>query len=277
MKNTCLKFGLPIALLTIGSTYGNEPAEQSPTVEQKDENNYTRISFGADVFWKQGSFEVHHPIYGPDRKYLGSYKVYGKETTLYEGFRYTSERIEPNAFYGITNILFAIGKSDRKGYISDQNLYVHGKRISHIKSGSDLWFNMDAGLGYSFQPFGNPHFLLSVFAGPGFHYERKLHHHADWGYAMAGFKIAQDLTKSLSLGVDFKTMYSFNVDDPHHETDFERKGKRQFCGIELGTPLTWHFGETRKFDLQFKPYLLKFNLNSPETIIGSTLALGISY
>lgn len=274
MNNHYLKFALPIALLSGFSIFGDEAVKEILAVEQKEENNYRRVSLGFDMFWSGGSFNIDYPVYQQDGtgqcNYIGSYNSHGKSTDRYEGLRYISENLQPNAFYSGTDIWFAVGDNHQK-------VYLDHKKMRDKEIGTNTWFNMDAGFGYNFQPSFSPHSLLSVFAGPGFHWERKFHHTARWGYAMAGFKIAQDLTESLSLGVDFKTMYSFRALDPQGVTSFERRGERNFWGIEMGAPLTWHIGETRKVDLQFKPYLLKWNLNSPVTALGFKASLGYSF
>jgi hypothetical protein len=254
---------MPLALLSIVSIFGNEAVEEANLSEQKEENCYERVSLGFDMFWSHSSYKRIYSGY-----HYGCYQ--SKSTDTYEGLRFTWEKLKPNALYIGSDIWLAAGDSHQKIYIDHEK--VRDKDMS-----TNIWFNMDGGFGYNFQPSFAPRFLLSVFAGPGYHFERKFHSNADWGYVMAGFKIAQDLTESLSLGADFKTMYTFVTRDPHGVTSLERKAERQFWGIEMGTPVTWHIGEKRKVDLQFKPYLLKWNLNSPATAIGFKVALGYSF
>jgi len=260
-----LKFALPFALIPVLSIFGDELVTDSLLSEQLEEDSYRHVSLGFDIFWSLTSLKIT----GSDTTH-GSYHYYGKSTDSYKGLRYTAEFLKPNSPYAGTNFLFAAGNNHTKEY---QN----GKKVTDKLIGINTWINFDTAFGYNFQPSFSPHTLLSVFAGPGFHWERYLLDNARWQYAMAGFKLAQGITESLSLGVDFKTMYSFKTWDPYTVTRGERKGEKHFWGIEIGTPVTWNIGETRKFDLQIKPYMLKWNLNSPVTALGFTAALGYSF
>lgn len=263
MNNHYFKFAFPFALIPILSIFGNELASESVTEShpsEKEENtDYRRVSAGFDMFWSHGSVKGN-----------ALYHYYGKSTDRYEGLRFTSELLKPNYLYTGIDFLVALGDNHSKEYLDH-------KKVTDKEMSTNTWINLDTGFGYNFQPSFSSHTLLSVFAGPGFHWERYFHHNARWTYAMAGFKLAQGLTESLSLGVDFKTMYSFRTWDPHHVTAFERKGEKHFWGIEMGTPITWRIGEKRKVDLQFKPYLLKWNLNSPVTALGFKAAVGYSF
>jgi hypothetical protein len=244
--------------------------QQSLIVEQKEENNYAHASLDFDIFWAPSSLNLYYPVYNESGQHIGNYKIHRKETSQYEGVRFTWEWLEPNFLYAGINLWFAGGNVHNKAY-------VNGKKFEDMHSSTNLWINKDLGLGYNYRPSPNSGFLLSIFAGPGYHIERKYHKYAHWTYGMAGFKIAQDLTKALTMGVDFKTMYSFNVRDSYHITSFERKGDQRFWGIELGTPVTWHFGEERQFDLKIKPYILKYNMNSHSTILGTSVGFGYTY
>ncbi|HEY5236594.1 MAG TPA: hypothetical protein VIJ14_10475 [Rhabdochlamydiaceae bacterium] len=270
MKNN-LKLALPIALLTTSLAFGDDLTEQQTViVEQKEENNYARASLDYDIFWAPASLDNYYPAYNESGKQIGRYRVQEKQNSQYQGVRFTWEWLEPNFLYAGLNLQFAGGNIHNKAYVNDV-------KVDDRHTSSNLWINKDFGLGYNYQPFPNSGFLLSVFAGHGSHYERKYQKKAHWHYGLAGFKIAQDLTKSLTMGVDFKTMYTYHVWDPYNVTSFERKGDRRFWGIELGTPVTWHFGEKRRFDLKIKPYILKLNVNSNSTILGTTIGIGYTY
>jgi len=266
-----LQFALPIALLTASLAFGNDITEQQPvTVEQKDEDNYAHVSLDYDIFWAPVSFNNYHPVYNENGQHIGHYRVHGKQTSQYQGVRVTCEWLEPNFLYAGLNLQFAGGNIHNK-------VYVDNEKFEDKHTGSNLWINKDIGLGYNYKPSLNSGFLLSIFAGHGYHIERKYDKDAYWSYGMAGFKMSQDLTKSLTMGVDFKTMYAYFVSDSYGITAFERKDDRKFWGIELGTPVTWHFGEKRIFDLRVKPYVLKYNMNSNITILGATIGIGYTY
>jgi hypothetical protein len=265
LKNRYLNFALPFALIPAISIFGDEIVSESPPSVQQEDHHYRRVSAGFDMFWLQFSYKNT----GQDSN-MKSYHYHGKSRDSFEGLRFTSELLKPNSFYTGINFLVAVGDNHSKEYVNH-------KKVSDNSMSTNSWVNLDTAFGYNFQPSFSPRTLFSVFVGPGFHWERAFHHNARWGYAMTGFKLSQGLTESLSFGVDFKTMYSFGTKDPHEVTRGERKWVKHFWGFEMGTPVTWHIGEMRKFDLQFKPYMLKWNMNSMATALGFTAALGYSF
>lgn len=265
MKNRYLNFALPFALIPALTIFGDEVVSGSPPIEQQEDHHYHRISAGFDMFWSLSSFKTT----GQDCN-MKSYHQSGKSKDSYEGLRFTFDSLKSNSLYTGINFLAALGDHHSE-------IYLNHKKVADDSMSTNTWTTLDIAVGYNFQPAFSPHTLLSVFVGPGFHWERFFHHEARWGYAMTGFKLSQDLTESLSFGVDFKTMYSFGTKDPHEVTRWERKWVKHFWGYELGTPVTWHIGEKRKLDLQFKPYLLKWNSNSLTTVLGCTAALGYSF
>jgi hypothetical protein len=265
LKNRYLNFALPFALIPVLSIFGDEVVTESHACEQQEDHHYHRVSAGFDMFWSLSSFKKT----GQDCN-MKSYHESGKSKDSFEGLRFTFDSLKPNSLY--TGINFLVAHGDHRSKI-----YLNRKKVEDNSIRSNSWTNLDMAVGYNFQPAFSPHTLLSVFVGPGFHWERAFYHNARWNYAMTGFKLSQDLTESLSFGVDFKTMYSFGTQDPRGVTSWERKWEKHFWGIEMGTPVTWHIGEKRKFDLQFKPYMLKWNMNSMVTALGLTAALGYSF
>ncbi len=270
MKNA-LRFTLPFALLIASSSFADDITKQQPiTAKPKQENNYAHASLDFDIFWAPVSLDNYYPAYNESGQQIGRYRVQEKQSSQYEGVRVTWEWLEPNFLYGALNLWFAGGNIHNKASVNDV-------KVDDRHTSSNLWINKDFALGYNYKPSPNSGFLLSVFAGLGDHYEKKYQKKVHWEYAMAGLKMTQDLTKSLSLGVDFKTMYSYHVWDRYNVTYFERKGENQFWGIELGTPLTWHIGKKRQLDLKVRPYLFKFNINSNATMLGTTIGVGYTY
>jgi hypothetical protein len=72
-------------------------------------------------------------------------------------------------------------------------------------------------------------------------------------------------------------MYGFNIHDRGFISVAVTQGKKTFWGFEAALPLRWLIGCRGKWDFEFKPYLLKFNLNSSQTIMGARLMLGYSF
>jgi hypothetical protein len=116
-----------------------------------------------------------------------------------------------------------------------------------------------------------------VFAGPGFHYEHEKGSHAHWWYAMTGLKALQQFTDHFHVGAEVKAMYNFAANDNARLFNSATLGNKEFWGFEVGVPFKWTVGDTKAFDVQLRPYLLKLNVNSPETILGTRLELGYNF
>jgi hypothetical protein len=55
------------------------------------------------------------------------------------------------------------------------------------------------------------------------------------------------------------------------------QNKKTFWGFETTIPLRWLIDDLGKWDLEAKPYLLKLNLNSSQTILGLRIAFGYHF
>ena len=142
---------------------------------------------------------------------------------------------------------------------------------------SRLWANAEQRLGYNSQSTLFSQFIVTPFLGLGWHYEQASHDHDFWYYGAGGLKILQQFSDQFSLGVDLKAMYAFDIHDGRFVSIITTQGKKAFWGFETALPLRWLVGASGHFDLEFKPYLLKFNLNSPQTIVGARLVVGYSF
>jgi hypothetical protein len=72
-------------------------------------------------------------------------------------------------------------------------------------------------------------------------------------------------------------MYGFDIHDKSFISITTTQGKKTFWGFETALPLRWLLGSSNRWDLEFEPYLLKLNLNSPQTIVGARFMLGYSF
>jgi hypothetical protein len=72
-------------------------------------------------------------------------------------------------------------------------------------------------------------------------------------------------------------MYAFGANDQGILILPTTLGQKEFWGYEVGVPFEWALGTCHTFDIQLKPYLLKLNMNSPETILGARLELGYNF
>ncbi|HNA62415.1 MAG TPA: hypothetical protein PKW79_05005 [Rhabdochlamydiaceae bacterium] len=226
-----------------------------------------------ETFFRNGSlgvevFNVHYRI----KKYPN---VLFKRSGNYIGLRANVEHRLPNQYYFSFDPIVAIGQNCHRAINinfskrSDDLVYAYEERGE--------WFDGSFKYGYTFQPALAKHFLISTFMGPGYHIEKNYLGRASWYYGAGGIRMTQDLSETLTLGMDLKTMYAFSVRDDQNLTNVARLGENNFWGLEIGLPITWQLGSTKKFDMRLKPYFLKLNVNSIESILGSTVELGYTY
>lgn len=262
MKNRYSLLSFLVLSLTASTIVADTLPPLPEKLQQQDTQKYIHSEVGVNAFFAR-SIDSYYFFGNPK-------KVTVKDTHSFTGICWEYDRLKPNSFYSGTSGTIALGDSNQKVYLG------HHKKKEFNRS-NDYWMNADFGIGYNYQPAGLPNTLISVFAGPGSHGERRWNHPAHWWYGMMGLKATQAFSKGLSVGASLKTLYSFDVKDARNVTTLERKGQDKFWGMELALPISWRFGDERKIDLSLKPYLLKFNINSSETILGSRAELGVSY
>src|SRR5689334_6341190 len=162
-----------LGVVSFAQCFGEESS-----IEIKKQENSIRNRIGPTFLWGH--------VFDHVNAYLG-------------GVRWELENTKPNTVYWGSDALFAAGatKIDVRDF--------HETATTLLTYG-------DFGVGYNFQPSFAPHFLLSVYAGPGYRWEKvKNRRSSSWVYAMGGFKASQDFSKLVNFGVDLKTMYSFSV------------------------------------------------------------------
>lgn len=215
-------------------------------------------SLGVEVF------NAHYHIKDGSFLYKGSRN--------YVGLRMNVEHRLPNQYYLLFDPIAAIGQNNYS--MVGIGIYEGHQLREKV---DEQWLDGSLKYGYTFQPAFAQHFLLSTFIGPGYHNEKNDFGKASWYYGVGGIRMTQDLSATLTLGMDLKTMYSFSVRDRKHLTSVARMNQDTFWGLEIGLPIIWQLGSTKKFDMRLKPYFLKLNVNSIESILGSTVELGYTY
>jgi hypothetical protein len=262
MKPTSMTL-LTTALLSLSSFVG---ADASPTIET--EANANRVYAGPEFMWS-------HFHGGLEDK---SFDFSLNQNVYYGGLRFGYERLKPQDFYANTDVVALLGTTHNSVDTKETKTKAWD-RISESFKGErgHLWTNIEQKLGYTFASSLVPSCTVSLYAAPGFHYEHVDGNHAYWWYAATGLKTLQQFTDNFSLGCDFKVMYAFGAHDEGTLTLPTTLGKKEFWGYEVGVPFAWTFGECKNFDLQLKPYLLKLNTNSQETILGARLELGYKF
>ncbi len=264
MKTTSLTL-LTTAMLSLTSLVSADAAPECEVEMKKCETvNDNRVYAGPEFMWS------HFPGNKLETD-VGSWNP----NTYYGGLRFGHEYLKPQAFYSNTDIVALMGTTwlERK----DEKEKSAWKRTREAFKGDrgHLWTNIEQRLGYTFASSLAPSCTVSVYGAPGFHYEHDNGKHAYWYYAATGMKAVQQFTDSFHLGADVKVMYAFGVKDANNiATDF---GRKHFWGYEVGVPFQWKVGESKAFDIQLKPYLLKLDVNSAETILGARVELGYNF
>ena len=220
-----------------------------------------RVQFGPDVFWShcRSNLEDDH------RGSKLSYTIDG----FYGGFRAGYDYLQHNALYAGTEGIVAWGRDNIRRKRSDSK----SKHNHQVR----LWANLEQRLGYNAQSTLFPEFIATPYLGLGWHYEGASSDHAFWYYGAGGVKTIQKFYEKFELGMDLKLMYGFDIHDKGFVSITTTQWKKTFWGFEAALPLRWLVGSCGKWDIEFKPYLLKLNLNSPQTIFGLRLLAGYRF
>lgn len=229
-----------------------------------------RVQFGADTFWSH---------------YRSSFEEGSKGTKLattidgyYGGFRASYDYLQPDALYAGTEGIAAWGRDNIKSRQSHSRLSgPSGKTKSKHEHQTRLWANLEQRLGYNAQSTLIPDFIATPYLGLGYHYEGISSDHAWWYYAAGGLKTIQKFYERFEIGIDLKLMYGFDIHDKGLVSITTTQGKKTFWGFETALPLRWTAGPSGRWDVELRPYLLKLNLNSPQTIVGARLLAGYSF
>jgi hypothetical protein len=261
MKKTSMTLLAALSLSLVGA---DEGARTAPV---QQETNGSRVYAGPDAFWSH---------YKDENEKL-------KENVVYGGLRFGYEFLKPDSFYAATDAVAALGhlSSENNGVkvkSDDDTKFTRQVREAFRGNRGIFWSNIEQRFGYTFGSSFLPSSTVSVFAGPGFHYEHEHKNNAHWWYAMTGLKTMTKFTENFDLGAEVKVMYNFAANDGARFDGVPTTlSKKEFWGYEVGVPFKWTVGESKAFDIQLRPYLLKLNVNSPENILGTRLELGYNF
>ena len=269
MKITSMTL-LTTALLSLSSFVGADAWTKCEAV--KDGPNTNRVYAGPEFMWS-------HFKGGLESK---SFDFSLTQNVYYGGLRFGYEYLKPKALYINTDAIAALGSTENNIRAEKNEVVTDKDPAAHIKEAfkghrGHLWTNIEQRLGYTFASSLVPSCTVSVYAAPGFHYEHVQGTKASWWYAASGLKTLQQFSSHFHLGCDLKVMYAFGAHDQGTLTLPTTLGRKEFWGYEVGVPFEWTIGDSRTFDVQLKPYLLKLNLESPETILGARVELGYNF
>jgi len=237
-----------------------------------DEKTFVhRYQIGSDLFWSHYKSGSSHDSKGKRLKLI----INGYFAGLRVGYDY----LQPDAFYAGTEGIIAWGKDHIRQTTSCSRFITTTKCNPRTKHQNEphLWANLEQRLGYNAQSTILPQFIVTPYVGLGWHYEAATCDHAHWYYGAAGLKTLQRFYKRFELGFDFKATYAFDVHDRRLVAIMTTQEKKNFWGVEMAIPIRWLMGNTGRWDCELKPYLLKLNLNSAQTILGARLMFGYSF
>ncbi len=260
-----------VAGLLLFSTLQADPAATLPSEVPKVPVHSFQI--GPDIFWS-------HYRNGFERDNKGM-KLSARIDGYYGGFRASYDYLQSDALYAGTEGLVAWGRENLERKSSKSRLSPTICSTCKPKSIHEhqtrLWAHLEQRLGYNSQSTLLPEFIATPYLGLGWHYEGVSYDHAYWYYGAAGLKTLQKFYDYFALGFDFKLLFAFDIHDKGFVSITTTQGKKTFWGFEADLPLRWLMGESAQWDFEFKPYLLKLNLNSSQTIVGARLMIGYSF
>lgn len=262
------------ALLLLSSSVGANPFfnKVEITTSDTEDLNSKRIYIGPEFMWShfRGGLKTRWHDYSFTKN------VY------YGGLRFGYEYLKPQDYYLNTDAVIALGAEykhiikEKNDILREHNIVSHVKKALKGNSGH-AWLNIEQRVGYTFASSLIPRCTISFYGAPGFHYEHISKNIAQWWYLATGVKTLQQFGDNFLVGCDVKVMYAFAAHRHGYLILPVSLGNRSFWGYEFGTPIVWTRGECKTFDIQLKPYILKLNTNSSETILGVRAEFGYKF
>ena len=68
-----------------------------------------------------------------------------------------------------------------------------------------------------------------------------------------------------------------NAEQQFKFEDGKRTKHNNMWGGEIGVPLGWHIGTTKRWDIQLEPYFLKLDFSEVQNIYGTRLLFGYRF
>jgi hypothetical protein len=257
---------LIVALLSSSFVYGDK---KNTFVEQTN-SQYHRVSFGPDIFYT--ATRTKYKSYNTEARFTSN--------TVFGGLKVGYDYIRPQSFYFGMDGLAAIGKGSYTAYYEHYMFDFFYPQVMEQKVETiPLFTNIEQRYGYTFQSAFTEKSTLIPFAGIGGYYFRdqfnKGSFFQSWCYATIGLRINQQFSKHFDIGCNLKVMYDF-IGEIRTDRMFER-GRNNIWGYEVDIPCTLHLGTSKKWDLQFQPYLLTLDIRSTPQFFGLRLQTGYSF
>jgi hypothetical protein len=215
-----------------------------------DEKRYNNFYFGPEAF-----------VFNLNTHFKGV-KVDG--TKFFVGLRLGYEYLKPNSFYFGADLLSAIGNNG----FHDSFKHYHFRRPDCLTGFSNVEFRFG-------RTFANEKRMITPFLGFGgycFRYGSQHHYYEElMSYLTGGVKWRQDITPTFSTGLNAKIFASYQTTDKFRFWHIKRHNHHGRWGGEIGVPLIWYLGPSKKWNIQFEPYFLKLTFAEVQNIYGTRL------
>jgi len=187
-------------------------------------------------------------------------------SNFFSGLHFGYEYIKPCRIYAGIDI-FGVGSSrDFKG--KHQGTNVAWQKTD--RGFGDIEFR----LGYSFC--SSPNLIASPFIGIGIYGIVPVDHYNEQGlqedlpYLAGGIRFRYGLCYAFDIGLNGKVFRTFNSEQRFKLASETIKSHNNFWGGEIGVPVTWFIGCSKRWDFQLEPYYLRIanNIYGLRTLFG---------
>jgi hypothetical protein len=245
-------------LLFVGLwAYGNESSSPSESIDAKYPHHFY---LGPETFL----FDVN--------THVKNIKVEGSK--FFGGLRLRYEYLTPSSFYAGVDLFSAV---------TNKSFHAKYKKYHfHVNNGITGFGNFEFRLGYTFSI---RHGMLTPFLGMGAYSfgnnGRYFHFRESMVYYAGGLRSLFQLNSLFSIGWNLKV---FRTDDTVQKFKYIFAGRRikrtehdNMWGGEVGMPLVWHVGSSKRWDIQLEPYFLKLSFSEVQNIYGARLLAGYRF
>ena len=245
-----------LGILMSSGVYADGSSSQVNEVVKSEKEHFNRFYIGPEFFCYQLNTHVS--------------SVEVKGTRFFSGFRIGYEYLKPKAFYAGVDLVGASSPVDFK-------VSRHGKLLSWQHAERDF-FDWDFRLGYTF---ASKKWQASSFLGFGFYGMTSIDNHNQGYqegavYLSGGVRSKYIISPSFDVGFNVKLLSALD----RLEVKAKHLTAKEACvawGGELGVPLSWHVGSTKRWDLQAIPYLLQLDFSTVKNIYGLSLLCGYRF
>lgn len=191
---------------------------------------------------------------------------------FFSGLRLGYEYLKPDAFYAGIDLL---GTSSEVDFKATEK----GEGVSWDKGDRGLG-DLEGRFGYTF---ARVKWMATPFLGLGMYGVYTVDHHNHQGfketlpYLTAGVRSTYLFNATFTCGVNAQILHTFSA-----EQEFKYKGGKvtthhNMWGGEIGVPLAWHVGATKRWDIQLEPYFLKLDFSETQNMYGAKVLFGYRF